>query len=671
MLRPNHIQIYNPNNLTQEELINSYVVRMKEFTDLFEEIKSSKMTHPEQHFIIQGVRGQGKTTLLLRIYYEILRDKQLLKRIAPVIFNEEQYNISALSDLWESVAEYLEDDEEFAGLYDEMKLKIDAPDYEMTCFEILEERLKRNRKKLILFIDNFGLLLDKFSKMEHHRLREILLESAELRIVGSSSIMLEYTYRYDKPFFHFFNIVKLKGLNSEESKTLLIELGKLYNNINVEKILNSNPGRIEALRRLTGGVIRTIVLLFEIFMDDNEGSAFVDLEKILDNVTPLYKQRMDDLSPPQQKIVDAIAINWDAVAAKEIAKKTRERSKLISAQLNQLQKSYIIEIQKTTTKNNLYRIRERFFNIWYLMRQSRRKDVNKVRFLVEFLEIWCDKDELHKRALLHLNAIEKKDVYPKYALYYTEALKQTDIPEDTKDRLTKDTRKFVKEHIPELLRDLSSSRSEIKRNAVDYFNKGDYDRALKELEKIKYKDAATLNILGIIYSKKKDFNKAEKYYQLAHEKGDSSSLNNLSWMYFEERIDKTKALNYAGNSYKIEKGIITAHTYSTILLWNNEFEKAYEISQEFLDNEESYKKFPKDVLFFLMLLMAKRQYHLTLRIFNENRFDLKDRFKPVYYALMYFMQNEHPNEYRKMGEELKQTVEEIIEEINGLERDYE
>jgi hypothetical protein len=70
-------------------------------------------------------------------------------------------------------------------------------------------------------------------------------------------------------------------------------------------------------------------------------------------------------------------------------------------------------------------------------------------------------------------------------------------------------------------------------------------------------------------------------------------------------------------------------------------------------------------------LVAKKQYHLALKLFHENPHHLKDRFKPIYYALMYFMQDEYPNEYCKMGGELKQTVEEIIEKIRQLEKDYQ
>ena len=89
-------KIYNPQTQSRQELINNFVVRMGVFQDIFEEIKSSKMVHPEQHYIIQGIRGQGKTTLLLRIAYEIEKDKVLNKKLIPVVFGEEQYKVRKL-----------------------------------------------------------------------------------------------------------------------------------------------------------------------------------------------------------------------------------------------------------------------------------------------------------------------------------------------------------------------------------------------------------------------------------------------------------------------------------------------------------------------------------------------------------------------------------------------
>ena len=44
-------------------------------------------------------------------------------------------------------------------------------------------------------------------------------------------------------------------------------------------IIKNQKGKIETLRQLTGGVLRTLVMLFDIFMDE-DGSAFDDLVKL-------------------------------------------------------------------------------------------------------------------------------------------------------------------------------------------------------------------------------------------------------------------------------------------------------------------------------------------------------------------------------------------------------
>ena len=68
-----------------------------------------------------------------------------------------------------------------------------------------------------------------------------------------------------------------------------------------------------------------------------------------------------------------------------------------------------------------------------------------------------------------------------------------------------------------------------------------------------------------------------------------------------------------------------------------------------------------------MLLMEKKRYHLALKYFQQKELDFKERLKPVYYALMHFMQDEHPNELKKAGGEIKETVEEVIARVKQLQ----
>ncbi|MCI0470610.1 MAG: hypothetical protein L0Y73_03025 [Candidatus Aminicenantes bacterium] len=598
--------IYNPANQTEEELCKNFVVRETEFKTIFSGIKGSDMKHPGQHFIILGQRGFGKTTLLLRLYYEMKRDTSLNRDIIPVIFNEEQYNINSLSNLWAGIVEHLEEWAGFSGLYDELEAIDNQEDPEIKGFALLENALKKNNKKVVLFIDNINQIFNKLDEKERNFFKHVLITSPDIRIIGASSLIQEQITDSSMSFYEFFTPIDLQGLSRIETKTLLLNLGQYHNKKNIERILSQEPGRVESLRRLTGGVPRTIILLYEIFADFREGDAFQDLEFILDRVTPLYKHRMDDLSPYQQKIVDAIALNWDAVTAKEIAETVRMESKVVSAHLMQLEKSRLISKIKTTTKNNLYQISERFFNIWYLMRYGRRRGRSRVQWLIHFLQNWCRQEELKERAEKLIASIENGKVHEKQALYMTEALSRTDIPAELQHKLIIKARDFLLRENRTLLQELSKSDIELIDEAAKSFERKDYKECLRNLGVIKHK--ATRNNLILVFA---------------------------NALLEENKIDASVAM---------AKALFTDRKYI----------EEYDLANTFF-----------------MLLMAKKQYSSALKIFNDSYLDLKERFKPTYYALMYFMRDEHPNEYKKMGEELRETVDEIIKIIERFSEEYQ
>ena len=822
--------IYNPDNQSQDELIANFVVRHKEFSEIFDAIKTSPMQAPEQHYIIQGPRGTGKTTLLLRLYYEVENDPALNTWLIPVIFSEEQYHINTLCRLWESVAEALEDHEEFKGLYDIFEKAQSEDDYDDSCFGLLSKALKEKKKKLVVFLDNLGDMLDRFTEEEHHRLREILLTSSDIRIVGASSITLETTYDYTKPFFDFFRFIFIGGLDSEETKELLLNLGENYGKEEVKDIVENQPERVEIMRRLTGGIPRTIILLFEVFVDDKSGNSFKDLEIVLDRVTPLYKHRMDDLSRQQQAIIDVMALNWDAMSVKEISQRLKMESKAISSQLKQLEKNKVVHKIDTTTKNYLYQITERFFNIWYLMRQGRRREKNKVLWLVKFMQEWCSREELVERTKRHMEALSNTGYHAGHAYFMTEALARL-VPGDLQHELISKTREFLSMKDKTLLKDLSKSDRELYEEVKKLFEKQDYKQCLGLLEEIKdqtapsvlyaiglahqhlhdtekaekyylraidkgdvsalnnlaylygeqkkhekaeeyylraigkghvkalsnlaiiYKDqqkyeeaeeyylraidkgdVEALNNLAILYSKQqkyekaeeyfhraidkgyvdavynlafiykdqqkyekaeeyylraidkgdvhalnnlailykdqKNYEKAEEYYLRAIDKGNVNAMENISMMYYEQKREKKKALEYMERAYEQIKDTKAKSLLIKIMLWNNKTKAAFRLFEELMEDRNNLEKYGEMISSCLLFFIAKKQYHFLLRFFKEKDSDLKDRLRPVYYALMHYMKDEYPNEFRKMGEEIRETVEDIIKETDRLRVDY-
>lgn len=113
--------LYNPQSQSRQELIDGFVVRLDTFQKLYREIEDADMQTPPQHLLIVGQRGMGKSTMLLRLSYEVENDPALSSWLIPIVYSEEQYQVNTLAKLWEETAKHLEEkDNTFSGLAEKM-----------------------------------------------------------------------------------------------------------------------------------------------------------------------------------------------------------------------------------------------------------------------------------------------------------------------------------------------------------------------------------------------------------------------------------------------------------------------------------------------------------------------------------------------------------------------
>lgn len=663
---------YTPDEMSEDEFLKRFVVRLEIFQEIFDDIKSSDYSIPNQHYIIIGQRGQGKTSLLRKIEIEVKNDDKLSTFLLPIKFAEEQYQIRSLSRFWEEIADYLQSlySEIFPTILDDMEEHFEDDDYELKAFSYLENVIKKSNKKLLLLIDNIDELIAKLSEKEQRQLREVLLSSSSFRIIGGSTKMLEQHYDYSKPFYEFFKIIKLKGFDKKESKKFLLSLAQEdeYKQ-KIEEIIENNPERIEVIRQLTGGVPRTLVMLFDIFLDDS-GDAFDDLLRILDEVTPLYKHRMDDLPTQLQEIVHTLAINWDGMLTNEIAKKTRIESKAVSAQLKKLEKYEIIE-SESIGKNNIYKIKERFFNIWYLMRFGRKKDRQRVAWLINFLTSWCTQEELETKAVEFKDKIRNGAVKPLHAFYMSEALRYSGLSLETDFGLKKELESYLKNIGSTLCSQLSESDNELFYKAYKLEEENKIDEAINVLINSKRNSRNILFEIYTLYEKIGDYNNAEKYVQkLFNWTNEELKTKILSfYAYFNKYNERVKELLIKKYDIKnIDDNVYTFFTFILTLIGVEKFSQSYERAIEFLnfDIKENIKL--KYISTYASLLIYKKQYHLAKKLLELEEYNLKEKLKPTWYVLMTYMQDEYPNEIKKMGSELQESVNEIIRNIEGLKK---
>jgi len=180
--------LYNPR---PESVDTEFIVHPHIYDRLWQDLTDSKMEHPEQHYLISGEHGSGKTTLLAQLHKSALQQPPI-STLQSLFFNEEEYSIRHLYRLWERIFELLNDQgltaKTLITQVRNLSDKIDKnQDYEKNISNTLLDFLETNEIHLLLFIDNFDLILQKLSTTESHRFRKILQTTPRLRIIAAAS----------------------------------------------------------------------------------------------------------------------------------------------------------------------------------------------------------------------------------------------------------------------------------------------------------------------------------------------------------------------------------------------------------------------------------------------------------------------------------------------------
>jgi len=396
------VTLYNPHLLARRDLIETFVARQPLLDELLDDLRRGG----GQHHLLVGSRGSGKTTLLLRLAAAIEDDQKLAKKCIPLRFPEEQYNVNRPSDFWmnaiDALVDALERQDEGAAA---RRLESALADLEPLAEDerakrslaLLESWAKQAKRLIVLLIDNVDLVLDRLSDALW-AVREALSIDNRLVVIGASSKFIEEAIDYQSPFYDFFHVHELGPLSEEEARRLVLSLAQRANTPKVAEVLERDPGRFKALYVLTGGTPRTLALLHTVLALDHHDHIERDLDNLLDQLTPYYKARFDDLPAQSQVIVDKVALHWHPITAAECQAATHLEINMVSAHLSRLVKIGILTKVSLPGASRLgFQLSERFFNIWYLMRASRRLR-RRLSWFVEFLRIFYGEEDLRRRA---------------------------------------------------------------------------------------------------------------------------------------------------------------------------------------------------------------------------------------------------------------------------------
>ena len=383
-------RLYNPAQLSPEELKASFVARHETLTDMLRLLVEQTPGRPCQHILLVGPRGMGKTTLGLRFLQEVEDASHLAAAWQPVAFHEESYEISNLADFWLAALCHLTratKEPRWADRAD--ALARDEGDTERLSAYALAALLdfrQASGKRLILFVENLDLVFEQFrDERDVYALRASLMEHPDILLIGSANAVFDAIRNHGKPFCEFFRLFILPELEREDCLRILEALVEHEGRKEIPEMLNRERGRLETVRRLTGGNPRLLVLACRMLIDSPLGSAFEDLERLIDEQTPYFKARIEELPAQARKVFHCLAEGWTPMPARELSVAAKLSSSHASAQLRQLvEKGYAKEVRIPREKRVRYEVSDRFYNIYYLLRFSR-TGRNRLERLVAFL----------------------------------------------------------------------------------------------------------------------------------------------------------------------------------------------------------------------------------------------------------------------------------------------
>jgi tetratricopeptide (TPR) repeat protein len=431
--------LYNPDQMPESEVKETFVAREQLLEDLVELIKSQPDGAGVQHAVIIAPRGMGKTTVLLMVKFAV-KDSGLAGQWQVVKFPEESYGIYDLADLWIQTLELIAadtGDAELRRLTNDLKIEYPKNDeLHEAAYAAIRYWRRKHGKRLLLLVENFDQILEQINdERDNARLRDVLMNDGTIMILGGATNFFKEARAYDQPLYNFFKIYNLADLRFEQMQELLRRRAQIDRIEDFETKLKRNASRLRALEYFTGGNPRLVLMLYRVVGHSDVTEVRRALEKLLDEVTPYYKAKVEALPAQQRKILDHIARvsgeTNEGLTPKEIAEAVRLSQNQLSSQLKRLSELGYVRTANLRGRSSYYTLSEPLYAIWHQMRFGRDAR-ERMGWLIGFLRMWYDLEGLvsesqvlHGQFRSHINDDDFDAAHEvlEYMEYFAEAVR--------------------------------------------------------------------------------------------------------------------------------------------------------------------------------------------------------------------------------------------------------
>jgi len=216
-------------------------------------------------------------------------------------------------------------------------------------------------------------------------------------IVGTAVRLFPEIADYSRPFFNFFQELRLDRLNDEQVEELLLRRADYHHHDLLRRNLGASRPSIRAISRLTGGNPRLVVMLYEVLQERRIGPVVGLLRELIDELTPLLKDVVESLPAQQGKVLDALMRRGGTGSPHELVEPTRLSLNIVTTQLTRLRDAHLVEVYGGGKgRKAVYVVPDQLFCTWYQLRYLR-PNRRRIEMIVEFLRIFFTEEERYSR----------------------------------------------------------------------------------------------------------------------------------------------------------------------------------------------------------------------------------------------------------------------------------